>query len=262
MGIFDGILITSDWDGTLFCNKTVPEKTREAIKYFMSEGGRFSITSGRAADYILEHKHLVNPNTYCICYGGSYVCDIESGEVIREGSLDSGAFEVIDRMLSSDVEIVRINVFTPDGIKHYTPKEYYEFGKAESEKTKNYKITFNCTTEAEGIRLKALCDSFGYSEYTFARSFENYLEMMQTEYAKGVSAKFLKEKIGARVLVGMGDYENDIPLFEKCDISFAVGNAVDALKKVATYVTRATVADSAAAEIIETLENLLQSGKL
>jgi 3-deoxy-D-manno-octulosonate 8-phosphate phosphatase KdsC-like HAD superfamily phosphatase len=85
---------------------------------------------------------------------------------------------------------------------------------------------------------------------------------MRTEYTKGVSATFLKEKLGARVLVGMGDYENDVPLFEKCDISFAVANAVEPLKNIATYVTRATVGESAAAEIIETLERMIRAGEI
>ena len=60
----------------------------------------------------------------------------------------------------------------------------------------------------------------------------------------------------------MGDYENDIPLFEKCDISFAVANAEDSLKNIATYTTSTTVEESAAAEVIETLERLILAGKI
>lgn len=262
MGIFDGILIASDWDGTLFCDGTVPERTQEAINYFMSEGGRFSVTSGRPPLYLAERSELLRPNTYCICYGGSLICDVESGEVLRRGELGEGAYVLIDRMLRSDVEIVKINVFYDEGIKHYTPEEYYNVCVKEGDLLKSYKVTFNCSTPDEGKRLKELCDSFGSSEYTFARSFAPYLEIMRTEYTKGVSATFLKEKLGARVLVGMGDYENDVPLFEKCDISFAVANAVEPLKNIATYVTRATVGESAAAEIIETLERMIRAGEI
>ena len=262
MGIFEGVLIASDWDGTLFCGDTVPERTREAIGYFISQGGLFAITSGRAPDYLVQKQHLIKPNTYCICFGGSLVCDIESGEVLRSGHLDGGAVDVIDRILASDVNIVKINVFSDEGIRSYTPKEYYEFGKNEALTADKYKVTLNCSDSAEGERLKALCDSFDYPSYTFARSFASYLEIMQTEFTKGESARFLKERLGARLLVGMGDYENDIPLFEKCDLSFAVANAEDCLKNIATYVTRATVSESAAAEVIERLEDLIRSGKV
>ena len=40
MGKFDGILICSDWDGTLFTGECVPEDSVRAIKYFQ-DNGRF-----------------------------------------------------------------------------------------------------------------------------------------------------------------------------------------------------------------------------
>lgn len=262
MGIFDGILIASDWDGTLFCDDTVPERTRNAINYFMSSGGHFAITSGRAPDYLIGKSGLIKPNTYCICYGGSLIYDIESGETLRMGGLDDDVFEITDEILNSDVNIKRVNVFCHDALKQYTPDEYYKFGKEESLSPHKHKVTFTCTDASEGDKLKAFCDALNYPKYTFARSFSSYLEVMQTEYTKGISAQILKEKLGARVLVGMGDYENDIPLFEKCDISFAVANATDSLKEIATYVTNAAVQDSAAAEVIEALERLVLAGKI
>lgn len=262
MGLFDGVLIASDWDGTLFYKKTMPEKTQTAINYFMAEGGRFAITSGRAPDYLLENQHLIKPNTYCICFGGALVCDVESGEILRKGGLDNGVFEAVDEILASGLNVVKVNVFGADGMKQYTLDEYAEFGKKEALATEKYKVTLNCPSAAEGDKLKAFCETLDYPQYTFARSFATYLEIMQTEYTKGISANILKEKLGARVLVGMGDYENDIPLFEKCDLSFAVANATDRLKNMATYVTKAAVWDSAAAEVIETLEKMILEGEI
>lgn len=262
MGIFDGILICSDWDGTLFCDGEVPERTREAISYFMAEGGKFAITSGRDADFLYRMRHFINPNTYCICYGGSLVCDIESGEELLRGSLGAGAFEALDKILDSEIEITRINVFCEGEIKHYTKEEYYEFGKAEALAAHSFKITLNCKTDEDGERLVAFCDSLGSEEFIFVRSFASYLEIIDKRYTKGTSARLIKEKTGARALVGMGDYENDLALFEGCDISFAVANATPSLKNIATHVTRATVRECAAAEIIATLEEMLQAGEL
>jgi Cof subfamily protein (haloacid dehalogenase superfamily) len=262
MGLFDGVLIASDWDGTLFYKNTVPEKTQSAINYFMAEGGRFAITSGRAPDYLLENQHLIKPNTYCICFGGTLICDVESGEILRKGALDDGVFEAVDEILASGLNVVKINVFGIDGIKQYTLDEYAEFGKKEALATEKYKITINCADAAEGNKLRAFCETLNYPQYTFARSFATYLEIMQTEYTKGISANILKEKLAARVLVGMGDYENDIPLFGKCDVSFAVANAKDCLKNIATYTTKSAVWESAAAEVIESLEKLILAGKI
>ena len=43
MGKFDGILICTDLDGTLYKNdKTISEENKEAIEYFKREGGYFT----------------------------------------------------------------------------------------------------------------------------------------------------------------------------------------------------------------------------
>lgn len=49
MGKFDGVLFMSDYDDTLYNLKlTVSAENHEAIRYFISQGGRFSIATGRA----------------------------------------------------------------------------------------------------------------------------------------------------------------------------------------------------------------------
>ena len=54
--------------------------------------------------------------------------------------------------------------------------------------------------------------------------------------SKARAAKHLKEMLGADRLVVFGDQVNDIPLFEAADEAYAVGNAVQALKDIATGV--------------------------
>ena len=59
MGIFDGVLIASDWDGTLFNGEKVPCKNIEAIKYFIENGGHFTVSSGRQYSYIEESLEVL-----------------------------------------------------------------------------------------------------------------------------------------------------------------------------------------------------------
>ena len=53
MGKFDGVLICSDIDGTLTdsCGKISTENCR-AIEYFQSEGGMFTVSTGRYHNFI------------------------------------------------------------------------------------------------------------------------------------------------------------------------------------------------------------------
>ena len=49
MGKFDGVLFFSDYDDTLYnTGHTVSAENRAAIRYFIQNGGRFSIATGRA----------------------------------------------------------------------------------------------------------------------------------------------------------------------------------------------------------------------
>ena len=47
MGKFDGILLCSDWDGTLSDSGNIPKANIDAIRYFQREGGLFTFASGR-----------------------------------------------------------------------------------------------------------------------------------------------------------------------------------------------------------------------
>ena len=49
MGKFDGVLLVSDFDDTLYApDVAVPERNVSAIRYFTGEGGRFTVATGRA----------------------------------------------------------------------------------------------------------------------------------------------------------------------------------------------------------------------
>ena len=49
MGKFDGLLLVSDFDDTLYdFQHRVPPRNVEAIRYWIGEGGRFTVATGRA----------------------------------------------------------------------------------------------------------------------------------------------------------------------------------------------------------------------
>ena len=62
--------------------------------------------------------------------------------------------------------------------------------------------------------------------------------------------------VPAAAVATIGDMENDLPMFAKSGISFAMGNAADGIKKHATHVTDSNEHDGFAAAI----ETVLQLG--
>ena len=192
MGKFDGILICSDFDGTIYSENTVPADTKAALEYFMSEGGKFCICTGRGPEFLREKSEFIRGNTYSICYGGALICDIWTGETLLEGFVDSDAFDLLDEMLSSDAETVRINMMRPNGIiDRYTPEEFYRNKSSISHSA--YKITLNGKTDEDGELYKKYANEHHNTKYTIARSFASYTEIMKTELTKGHGARLLKK---------------------------------------------------------------------
>ena len=49
MGIYSDVLLTADYDRTLTApDSTIPQRNVEAIRYFMENGGAFTVNTGRS----------------------------------------------------------------------------------------------------------------------------------------------------------------------------------------------------------------------
>ena len=103
MGIFDGYLIVTDWDGTLFSGGQITQKNLDAIKYFQENGGLFTVCSGRPCYYLKEYEHLVCPNTYTVGLNGAYIADNRTGDVLYTGVADHRIFDIIRSVLKLDI---------------------------------------------------------------------------------------------------------------------------------------------------------------
>ena len=76
MGKFDGVMIVSDFDDTFFPESHVlPEANRQAVAYFQSEGGIFTIATGRARTTFRRYVALANPNAPVILANGAQLYD-------------------------------------------------------------------------------------------------------------------------------------------------------------------------------------------
>ena len=78
-----------------------------------------------------------------------------------------------------------------------------------------------------------------------------YLEACAAGASKSAAARRIRELTGADALVGFGDNLNDLPLFEACDETIAVANAVDEIKRAADAVIGANTEDAVVKYISE-----------
>jgi Cof subfamily protein (haloacid dehalogenase superfamily) len=89
---------------------------------------------------------------------------------------------------------------------------------------------------------------------TAVRSQSYYLDVTPPGHDKGTFVQAMARRLGipTDAVATIGDMENDLPMFGTSGLSFAMGNAADGIKKMATHVT-ASNEDEGFAKAIETI---------
>jgi len=80
---------------------------------------------------------------------------------------------------------------------------------------------------------------------------EQWLEILPNHASKATALKQLKEYLGCDYVIAFGDGKNDIEMFELADECYAMENACEELKKIATAIIGNNNEDSVARFIRE-----------
>lgn len=256
MGKFDGYLICSDFDGTLYVNQQISKENIEAIEYFQSEGGYFTFASGRNYEMFTEGPAaVITPNAPIISYNGSVIISLDGKTIYYKGAISrERALEVLS-IYSEGIDIKCFDVNTLGRSARYT------FDNNDSPEARE---RFVDDLGAPFVKMLARMHGEGNDEtyakvkahlsdrFNITRSWTFGIEVNDIKDSKGRAARWLKKELGCHTLVCVGDYDNDIDMVAAADIGYAVGNATDSLKAVADRVT-VHAKDNAIAEIINEL---------
>lgn len=267
MGKFDGILLATDLDGTLLTDeKTISCQNKEAIEYFISEGGYFTITTGRSQLGIQLVLEQIMPNAPIVLYNGSAVYDIKKDKILWETFLDENAknvfkmieeefpFSAIEVWGLNDIFVTRTNMRLEEQLAFEgIAGNYLHFSEISEPLRKALFIQEE--DEIEQVRNKLLSSSYSNS-YNFMQSSPHYYEILPKDASKGNGLLKIAEILGIspQKTVGVGDNENDISLITKAGIGVAVANAVPSLLDVADFITTDNNSHAIAA-VIYAIEN-------
>ena len=268
MGKFDGILICTDLDGTLYRNdKSISRKNKEAIEYFKSEGGSFTFITGRLPYYSTDAYLAVQPNVPFGCINGGGLYDGRTNRYIRTKELPKEAYEIVDDIepLFPDVGI-QISCFdktyfakdnsTTVWFRKLTglpnlPCNYREVTEPVA------KIIF-CSDEQDKILdiMKALTKHRLAERFGFVRTEKSLCEILPLGVNKGMAIENLAEhlKIDISRTIAIGDYDNDVAMLRTAGCGIAVANASKSALDAADMVTVSNE-DDAIAKVIEDIEN-------
>ncbi len=267
MGIFEGVLICTDLDGTLLRNdKSISRENLDAIEYFKAGGGLFTIITGRMPYYVTDICDQVKPNAPFGCVNGGGLYDYEKKEYVWTHPMADGVPE-ITKCIDDKFPDVGIQVSTfnntyfskenysmkkfrkltglPNLVRHYTevegPIAKVLFGSEDNEEILNLEKT---------LKAHPMADRFD-----FIRSARTLFEILPKGMSKGTSIDKLSEilKIDKSKIVAIGDYDNDVAMFNAAGVSVAVSNACDKAKAAADYITVSNE-ENAIAKVIYDLE--------
>lgn len=255
MGKFDGILLLSDWDGTLSSGGVISQKNVDAIKYFTENGGYFTVCSGRFKKFIKDKRGDIDINTYVSCCNGAIIVDLDTDEVVYKGFCDDALFFILEQIcgLNAKFRGVRICLATEDDPIEF-PIEELPQRLEQYKDEKIYKVLLTADGAENAESCKAALESLDLGDYYVARSWVVGFEIQKKSSSKGAALKRLAEKTGAKMTFAVGDYENDISMIEAADVGYAVDNSCDALRRVADKIT-VNVAEGAIAAVIKDIED-------
>lgn len=261
MGKFDGYLILSDFDGTLChavtdengkATATVSRENCDAIRYFQSEGGLFTLATGRQLEWVNSWRDFFVPNTYVSCINGAYLCSLDGTDVLFSRPMEDDFIPLANRIFEACPRLEWVTfgqLGNPLRVDQGTPITASLFGE-----TPVYKMVFYAH-RADSDEYAARIASLVGDRYLSMRSWINGIEVQLRGTGKGDTVRRLKEQLGdrARVAIAVGDYENDLDMIRAADIGYAVANATPVLKAAADRITVSN-RESAIARIIEEIE--------
>lgn len=267
MGKFNGILIATDLDGTLLRrDKSVSRENAEALDYFMSEGGLFTLITGRMPYALSGVLSQVKVNAPVGCGNGLCIFDTQKKERLWKTCVDKRALEVA-RFVQNNFPDAGIEITThekilcvktnPSVIKHLTDEKLEHIECAiddfdgEIAKILIADIPEKLEPIIEAVEKSGLCEGL-----QTIRSDIPYYEILPMGANKGTALERLASilNIPIKNTIAVGDNDNDESMIRVAGVGIAVSNASDFAKKASDFITVSNE-EHALAKIIEGIES-------
>ena len=255
MALFSDVLLTVDYDRTLTApDSSIPERNLEAIRYFIENGGAFTVNTGRSIPMTKVFRDKVPVNAPLLLMNGSLTYDLDSGKIeavcidLEQGSTIRRCMEMLPDMT---VEIQGMDahyVFEENEVwddfsdgnscawAHAQPEDdlgpFVKIAVYDRLVSSNLSDLYKGSAEelARIDRVEALLkQEFGAHCEVF-RAAPKILDVHAKGVSKAKAARALQEKLGRKILVCVGDGENDLSMLEAADFAFTPSDAIVAKK--------------------------------
>ena len=248
--MFSDILLTVDFDRTITGpDGTIPERNLEAIRWFIKNGGVFTMNTGRSTNTFRNYLDVIPVNAPFLLYNGSAA--YENGQLTQLHPIELDMWTTLRTMqrlfpeLSLEIQGVK-NHYLVDATEEF--RQFYEgmdwlYEPATPDKDIGPFIKFALFGRTPEKTMAQMFTGtpeelalFERAEETIRRMYGDKVEVFRAApriidvHAKGVSklraARQLQERIGRKILVCVGDAENDLTMLEGADYAFCPADGV------------------------------------
>lgn len=282
MALFSDVLLTVDYDRTLTApDSTIPERNLEAIRYFMENGGAFTVNTGRSMPMARTFLDRVPVNAPLLLYNGALAYDTRDNRILFSHTIPLDQAQTIHKCLELFPDLM-VEIQGLDYHYRFTDNPAWEAFNAANYcacqaaapeddlgpflkfsiygKIRKPTVADLFTGTPEEIRRIDQAQETLHAQFGDAvepvRSAPRIIDVQVKGVSKGRSARELQAALGRKVLVCIGDAENDLTMLSAADYAFVPGDAILANRfPNVCPCTEGSVADVIYKKIPEILKN-------
>lgn len=270
MAQFSDILLTVDFDRTLTAlDSTIPERNLEAIRYFMENGGAFTVNTGRSVPMSRQLMTQVPVNAPFLLYNGSAAYD--RGQLVQLHPIELDLWQTVGELLNLFPDMT-VEVQGVDAHYNFVPNPKWDdfcaynhcaYATAKMGQALGPFLKFSLYGDFHDSTVASLFDAtdqerrrMDQAEQLLRRRYGEKVEVLRAAcriidvHAKGVSkiraARELQERLGRKILVCIGDAENDLSMLTGADYAYCPADGVVAGR----FPTVCPCAEGAVADVI------------
>ena len=258
-------LYVSDLDGTLLrSDQVTSDYTNQVINTLVDKGMLFSYATARSLITAKKVTMGIQAKIPLIVYNGAFVIDNVTEEILIANYFDDTVFTLLDDLFNNNIYPIVYSYIKGSEKFSFVP-ELCTKGMNKFIESRNGDVCTNAVSSLAELKLgnvfyiTCIDDSEKlkplYNKYkdTYHCVFQKdiytehqWLEIMPKSASKANAIKQLKEYLDCEKVVAFGDGTNDIDMFQLADEAYAVENAVDELKAIATAVIESNNDDGVA----------------
>jgi len=248
--MFSDVLLTVDFDRTLTGpDSKIPQRNLDAIAFFMENGGKFTVNTGRSVATFHKYLGKLPINAPVLMYNGS--ARWEDGKLTRLKIIDLPMWQTLQTVLAEfpgmnlevqgteyhhliDVDPAYTAFCNKLGWHNKPAKvgddlgPFLKFALAGTPRSKTVATLFE-SDEAElamfDAAQKRILELWGDKVVVY-RAAPRIIDVHAKGVSKIAAARQLQAELGRKILVCVGDAENDVPMLEGADYAFCPADGI------------------------------------